>query len=89
MAPPPRRSWRAAGGEAIEVDGVWMSTGFAPANALLLQAGATMRYDTRLRQYLPETLPAGVYACGKVNGAYRLDDRLEMPRAYARPRAAG
>jgi sarcosine oxidase subunit alpha len=69
-------SWRPAGGKRVELDGVWMSTGFAPANALLLQAGALMRYDSRLQQYLPEGRPAGVYACGKVNGAYDLDDRL-------------
>jgi sarcosine oxidase, subunit alpha len=68
--------WQAVKDKSIAVDGVWMSTGFAPANALLLQAGAKMRFDARLQQYVPSELPAGVFACGKVNGAYAFNDRL-------------
>jgi sarcosine oxidase subunit alpha len=65
----------------IALDGIWMSVGFAPANALLHQAGAQFSYVPALAQFLPATLPPGVYACGKVNGIYRFDERLADGRA--------
>jgi sarcosine oxidase, subunit alpha len=61
---------------SLEIDGLWMSVGFAPANALLHQAGARMQYQQNLEQFVPAELPAGVYACGKINGAYGLRDRI-------------
>jgi sarcosine oxidase subunit alpha len=57
-------------------DGVVMSVGFAPANALLHQAGARMRFDERTRQFIPEALPAAVFAAGRVNGIYDFANRL-------------
>ncbi|HYL19308.1 MAG TPA: aminomethyltransferase, partial [Burkholderiales bacterium] len=57
-------------------DGVVMSVGFAPANALLHQAGARMRFDERSRQFIPEVLPAAVFAAGRVNGIYDVANRL-------------
>ncbi len=60
----------------LEIDGLWMSVGFAPANALLHQAGARMQYQASLEQFVPAELPAGIYACGKINGAYGLRDRI-------------
>jgi sarcosine oxidase subunit alpha len=81
-----------ASGERIRhrmaVDGVWMSVGFAPANALLHQAGAKMRYENAIEQFVPSQLPAGVFACGKVVGAYDLDDRLATGRDAGRLAAA-
>lgn len=62
--------------ERLAVDGIWMSVGFAPANALLHQAGARMSYVRSVEQFLPQSLPTGVFACGKVNGAYSLQDRV-------------
>jgi len=61
--------------QSIAVDGLWMSVGFAPANSLLLQAGARMRYERACEQFVPEVLPAGLYACGKVIGHYGLQAR--------------
>jgi sarcosine oxidase subunit alpha len=58
-------------------DGLLMSVGWAPAAALLYQAGATMRYDTGIHQFVPERLPEGVFACGRVNGVYALDSKCE------------
>ncbi|MGH8322441.1 MAG: 2Fe-2S iron-sulfur cluster-binding protein, partial [Steroidobacteraceae bacterium] len=66
----------ASGRREIELDGLWMSVGFAPANALLHQASAQMRYEHSLEQFVPQTLPAGVYACGKVNGVYSFEARV-------------
>lgn len=61
---------------AIECDGVLMSVGYAPAAALLYQAGAAMRFDEAVQQFIPERLPEGVFAAGRVNGVYKLEDRL-------------
>ena len=72
-----RLLYRVAGVEdSVAVDGIWMSVGFAPANAFLHQAGAGMRYESSIEQFVPERLPAGLYACGKVAGAYSLDARM-------------
>jgi sarcosine oxidase subunit alpha len=60
----------------LELDGLWMSVGFAPANALLHQAGARLAYDDSLGQFVPRELPERIYACGKVNGVYELGARI-------------
>jgi sarcosine oxidase subunit alpha len=67
---------RAQAGGELEVDGLWISVGYAPANALLHQAQARFRYDATLAQYVPQSLPPGVFACGKVNGVYAFEARL-------------
>ncbi|MDR2366252.1 MAG: (2Fe-2S)-binding protein, partial [Zoogloeaceae bacterium] len=54
----------------IPCDGILMSVGWAGAANLLYQAETKMRYDDALAQFVPETLPDGVFACGKVNGAH-------------------
>ena len=60
----------------ILCDGVLMSVGFSPAANLLYQAGTKMRYDSGIEQFVPATLPAGVFAAGRVNGVYELDERI-------------
>ena len=71
---------RAAGGSRargqLELDGLWMSVGFAPANALLHQARAQLTWAQDLGQFVPQELPAGLYACGKVNGVFGLAERI-------------
>ncbi|MGL5926522.1 FAD-dependent oxidoreductase, partial [Chroococcidiopsis sp.] len=62
--------------QAIACDGIIMSVGWAGAANLLYQAGAKMRFDEDLQQFVPERLPAGVFACGRVNGAYEFDRKL-------------
>jgi sarcosine oxidase subunit alpha len=62
--------------EIIECDGVAMSAGWAPAAALLYQAGTTMRYESGVQQFVPAQLPKGVFAVGKVNGIYGLEARM-------------
>jgi sarcosine oxidase subunit alpha len=60
----------------IECDGVAMSVGYAPASALLYQAGVRMRYAGEIEQFVPAYLPEGVFAAGRVNGVYELKNRL-------------
>ncbi len=61
----------------IECDGVVMSVGWAPALNLLYQAGTKMRYSTHVEQFVPEQLPPGVFAAGRVNGVYTLTSKLK------------
>ena len=72
----------------VALDGLWVSVGFAPANALLHQAGARFSYQPALAQFVPATLPPGVYACGKVNGVYGFEERLADGRAAGEQAAA-
>ena len=60
----------------IACDGVFMSVGWAPAAPLLYPAGTKMRYDAGVHQFVPDTLPCGVFACGRVNGIHTPDARL-------------
>lgn len=63
------------GHETIACDGIVMSVGWAPAANLLYQAGTRMRYEKSLEQFVPDVLPAGVFACGRVNGVHTLSAR--------------
>ncbi|WP_438970678.1 FAD-dependent oxidoreductase [Methylophaga sp.] len=60
----------------LNCDGVAMSAGWAPAAALLYQAGTKMRFDYDVQQFVPDQLPEGVFAAGKVNGVFDLKARL-------------
>lgn len=64
----------------IDCDGLAVSTGWAPAANLLYQAGTRMRFDDLLQQFVPDQLPEGVFACGRVNGVYRLESRMDDGR---------
>lgn len=68
----------------LNCDGVAMSAGWAPAAALLYQAGTKMRYDYSVEQFVPDELPEGVFAAGKVNGVFDFKARqLDGQRAAA------
>ena len=60
----------------IACDGVAMSTGWSLAANLLYQAGTKMRFDDLLQQFVPDRLPEGVFACGRVNGVFNLESRI-------------
>jgi sarcosine oxidase subunit alpha len=70
------------GNRTIECDGVAMNVGYAPAASLLYQAGAKMRYSKEIEQFVPEVLPHGVFAAGRVNGIYE-NPSLDGERAGA------
>jgi len=69
--------------ERLDCDAVLMSVGWAPAAQLLLQAGATLRFETGLQQFVPDVLPPGIFAAGRLNGVY------EFPARCADGRYAG
>lgn len=60
----------------IACDGIVMSIGWAAAANLLYQAGTKMRFDDSLQQFVPEVLPQGVFACGRVNGVFEFEQKL-------------
>ncbi len=74
--------------ERVSCDGVAMSVGWAPADGILRQAGATMRYSEALEQYVPERLPSGIFAAGRLNGIYPLANQLEDGRRAGQQAAA-
>jgi sarcosine oxidase subunit alpha len=61
--------------ETIACDGIAISVGWAPTANLLYQAGTRMRYEKSLEQFVPDVLPAGIFACGRVNGVHTLSAR--------------
>ncbi len=67
----------------IRCDGLLMSVGWAPAAALLYQAGAQMRFDEALQQFVSDTLPPGVFACGRVNGVFDVAQKVNDGRGAA------
>jgi len=60
----------------VECDGVTMSAGWAPAAALLYQSGIGMDYDNAIQQFVPSRLPKGIFAAGRVNGVFSLENRV-------------
>jgi sarcosine oxidase subunit alpha len=65
-----------AAGRRIDCDAVVVSVGWAPNGALLYQAGARFRYAEHVEQFVPETLPSGIFAAGRVNGVFDLADQI-------------
>jgi sarcosine oxidase subunit alpha len=61
---------------SYECDGIIISVGWAPNADLLYQAGGRFRYADHVEQFVPQTLPAGVFAAGRVNGVFDLDARI-------------
>ncbi|HEY0562626.1 MAG TPA: FAD-dependent oxidoreductase [Methylophilus sp.] len=60
----------------LACDGIAMSAGWAAAAALLYQAGTAMKFSYEVQQFVPNTLPMGMFAAGKVNGIFELSQRL-------------
>ncbi|WP_373019572.1 glycine cleavage T C-terminal barrel domain-containing protein [Thiomicrorhabdus sp.] len=63
--------------KTLECDGLLMSVGWAPAGAPIYQAGGRFSYDSTLEQLLPSLLPDGVFACGRLNGVFDIEHRIQ------------
>ncbi|MEP0909966.1 2Fe-2S iron-sulfur cluster-binding protein [Leptolyngbya sp. GB1-A1] len=70
--------------QTIACDGILMSVGWAGAANLLYQAGAKMRFDDRIQQFVPDLLLPGVFACGRVNGVYQPENKRSDGERAAR-----
>ena len=60
----------------ILCDGIAVSVGWTPAAGLLYQAGGRFSYQESVGQFVPEQLPDGVFAAGRVNGVFTLEDQV-------------
>ena len=60
----------------LDCDGIAMSAGWAPAGALLYQSGMGVVYNNDIQQFVPNRLPKGVFAAGRVNGVFGLEARI-------------
>jgi sarcosine oxidase subunit alpha len=69
---------RPVAGSRIEIpcDGIAVSVGWAPTGDLLYQAGARFTYAEAVEQFVLERLPDCVFAAGRVNGVFSLEDQL-------------
>lgn len=74
--------------QRFDCDGVIMSVGWAPAANLLYQAGTRMRFDDQLQQFVPDRLPEGIFACGRVNGIYDWEAKQQDGERAGRSAAA-
>jgi sarcosine oxidase, subunit alpha len=54
----------------IRCDALLMSVGWAAAAQLLHQAGGTTRFCDELQQFVPDELPKGTFAAGRLNGVF-------------------
>ena len=60
----------------VDCDALLLSTGWMPAMQLALQAGATLQFDPGTGQHVPDRLPSGLFAAGRVNGVFDFDARI-------------
>ncbi|MBI5669137.1 MAG: (2Fe-2S)-binding protein [Chloroflexi bacterium] len=66
---------RAGGQERkIACDLLALSTGYLPANELMLQAGGKVAWDEALHEFLPSSVPPGIFVAGEAAGAHTLAD---------------
>jgi sarcosine oxidase subunit alpha len=65
---------RAVAGAArpVSCDVICLSTGFAPASALLAQSGCQLAYDATLSEIVPRQMATTVFAAGDVSGVHHL-----------------
>lgn len=64
----------------LTCDGIALSVGWTPADGILRQGNTRMEYDASLEQFLPVECVSGMFAAGRVNGIYALEDQLEDGR---------
>jgi len=64
----------------LTCDGIALSVGWTPADGILRQGNTRMEYDASMEQFLPVECVSGMFAAGRVNGIYALEDQLEDGR---------
>ena len=74
----------------LSCDGLIMSVGWAPADGLFYQAGGRMAWSESLQQFVPrrELAPPGLFAAGRLNGVFPLQDQLADGRRAGQAAAA-
>lgn len=60
----------------IDCDAIFLCTSWAPANGLLYQAGAKIEYDEARAEFLPQSVPTGIFAAGRVAGTHNVETEI-------------
>lgn len=60
----------------LDCDGIVVSVGWTPNSGLVSQAGGRFRYAESVEQLVPQKMPAGVFAAGRLNGVFDLESRI-------------
>lgn len=74
--------------QMVACDLIAISVGWAPANGLIYQANGQLTYDRQKAEFLPQSLPAGIYAAGRVAGSHDLSLQLREGQLAGREAAA-
>ena len=72
----------------VACDAIILNTFYAPDNQLLYLAGARFEYDETRREFLPKSLPEGIFAAGRVAGTHELATQLDEGRLAGQQAAA-
>jgi sarcosine oxidase subunit alpha len=72
----------------VACDTIILSTNYAPDNQLLYLAGGRFEYDETRHEFLPRTMPDGIFAAGRVTGTYDLETQQDEGRLAGRQAAA-
>ncbi len=72
----------------VACDAIILSTNYAPDNQLLCLAGGRFEYDETRHEFLPKTIPVGIFAAGRVTGTHDLEIQLNEGRLTGRQAAA-
>jgi sarcosine oxidase subunit alpha len=80
----PRTSSR----RTIACDGIAVCVGWSPNSGILSQSGVRFRYSPHVEQLVPSELPPSVFAAGRVNGIFALEDQLADGRRAGAAAAA-
>ncbi|HSM57482.1 MAG TPA: FAD-dependent oxidoreductase [Candidatus Sulfomarinibacteraceae bacterium] len=65
-----------------------VSVGWAPANGLLYEAGGKIDYEQEQGEFLPQSLPPGVFAAGRVTGPASVAQQVRQGQQVGRAAAA-
>ena len=61
----------------IDCDGIAMSVGWTPNGGLIYQAGGRFTHAAHVEQLIPQPLPPGTFAAGRVNGVFDLESQID------------
>ncbi|MFZ0545261.1 MAG: 2Fe-2S iron-sulfur cluster-binding protein, partial [Candidatus Promineifilaceae bacterium] len=62
--------------QRFDCDLVAVSIGWTPANGLLYQANGRLGYDHERQEFMPASLPSGIFVAGRVAGTHSLSTEM-------------
>jgi len=74
--------------QRVTCDGVLVSVGWTPADALLQQSGCDLIHDEGVGQFVVSKSADGIFPAGRVDGVYELSDRIADGASSGRAAAA-